>query len=199
MTTDSLNAEFSASNRQATRRAVLFVAIAAAVLITGYVLVGDTLRGLAVAGMTLAGWALVQLFGILYLRTSPKQPAVGLSIAAGTSTVVAILVLTGFTSGWQEAVVVAGAWLACGAGAEVGRGTQWRKALATEGTSGDIVRTLAVHAGYDGTPLLSFLAGGILVGCWAALLDVLPWTAPFAVLVHIAAALGLSASSHTRR
>ena len=195
MTTDF---EFAASNRQAARRAALFITIATLVLIAGFVLVGDLVRGLAVAGLTLAGWGAVQLIGIAYLRTSPKHPAVGLSVVAGISTVLAVLAVTGLTAGPRDAVIVAGAWLACGAAAEYVRGQQWRRALTDTGTSGNIVRTLAVYTGYDGTPLLSFLLGGLLVGVWAGLIDTLPWVAPFAALVHVAVALGLSANPQHR-
>lgn len=195
MTMESTDAEFAASIRQAQRHAVLFFTIAAIVLISGTLLVGDVGRSGAIAGLTIVAWTAVQAIGIAYLRTSPKHPAIGLAVVGGAATVFAILGLTAFTNGWTEAVVVAGTWLACGASTEFVRGLQWRRAITRPGTSGDIVRTLAVHAGYDGTPLLSFLAGAVLVGLWALLLDVLAWVAPFAVLVHIATGLGLSANS----
>lgn len=188
-------AEFSASSRQSRDRAILFASIAGIVLLVGAFLIGDVVTFAAAAGTALLAWAGVQLVGIGYLRTRPKNPAVGLSIVAGTATVLAVLLIT---PGGTAAVTIAGAWLACGAATEALRGSQWRRALTAEGTSGEVVRTLAVHTGYDGTPLVSFLSGGVLVGVWAAVLGALPWLTPFAILVHVAAALGLSASPRTR-
>ena len=189
------NPEYLASVKQARQRALLFAVTALVVLIIGAILVADVTRVASIIGLSVLGWAIVQLIGIGYLRMRPKNPAVGVAIVGGIATALTVLLITFFSSGFDEALLVAGTWLAGGALSEAVRGSRWQRALGEKGISGDVVRTLAIHTGYDGTPLSSFLTGGILVGIWAWLLDVLPWVTPFAALVHCTVALGLSAKA----
>ncbi|MEZ7898724.1 MAG: hypothetical protein QMB98_07920 [Flaviflexus sp.] len=189
------NPEYQATIRQSRSRALLLTAIAILTLAIGYILTSSLGHGLLLAALSAAGWIVVQIAGIAYLRTSPKHPAVGLSITAGIATGLVVLLITHQSVGYQDAIIVAGSWFLCGAVTEIARGRRWAKTMVEQGTTGQIVRTLATFTGYDGTPVVSFLAGGILVGLSAWLLDLLPWATPFAMLVHAAVGLGLSATT----
>lgn len=192
----SSNPDYRASIRQARNRGLLLTGIALITLIAGIILIGNVTHALLIAALTVVGWFVVQLAGILYLRTGPKHPAVGLAVAAGITTGLVILLITHQSAGFEDAILIAGTWLLCGALAEIARGKRWSKTITADGTSGHIVRTLATFTGYDGTPLISFLTGGVLVGVSAWLIDLLPWLTPFAMLLHIAASLGISVNSN---